>query len=181
MASNPDRVYWDSCTYLDHLEGSHPLAATMETILDDWRAGVVTIVTSSLTIAEVLYVKCGDPLKLRQADIAKRADIEALFAPNPNLLVVEVDRSVAEEARLLHWNHGIKPKDAIHVASALRAGCPVMHTTDGPLQAKSGLVGGAPLRIEAPSWIKQLRVPVGEGEPGSFTSLVDPTEPEPPA
>jgi predicted nucleic acid-binding protein len=180
VASNPDRVYWDSCTYLDFLEGSHPLAAIMQMIHDDWKANRVTMVTSTLTIAEVLYVKCGDPSHARQPDPTRLPDIEDLFAPRDSLLIVEVDRSIAEEARRLHWDHGIKPKDAVHVASALKASCPLMHTTDTGLQGKSGQVGGAPvLRIEAPSWIRQLEVSM-EIEPGAFTSLVDPSEPEPP-
>jgi predicted nucleic acid-binding protein len=181
VASNPERIYWDSCTYIDYLEGSHPLAAEMEMIMEDWRSGLVALVTSALTIAEVLYVKCAD--EKRRADRSREKDIEALFnpPPGPRFLLVELNRKTALKARDLVWNAGIDPKDAIHVASALEARCEVLYTTEGPLRTKTGLVGGSPnLRIEAPAWTKQL-VAQEDIQPGSFTSLIGPSEPEPPA
>jgi predicted nucleic acid-binding protein len=176
VASNPDRIYWDSCAYIDYLEGSHRLAEPMELIMEDWGKGLVTIVTSALTIAEVLYVRCSD--QPRRADRSREKDIEALFNPptGPRLLLVELSRLTALKARDLVWNTGIYPKDAIHIASALEAHCEVMHTTDGPLRSKSGLVGGSPaLRIEEPSWTRQLVVQ-DQIEPSHFTTLA-PTAP----
>jgi hypothetical protein len=41
----------------------------------------------------------------------------------------------------LVWQDDIKPKDAIHVATALRYKCPVLETFDEPLVGKSGLHG----------------------------------------
>jgi hypothetical protein len=40
---------------------------------------------------------------------------------------------VAELARDLVWEKGIKPKDAIHVAAALVVEAPILETFDGPL------------------------------------------------
>jgi predicted nucleic acid-binding protein len=180
VASNPDRIYWDSCAYINYLEGGHVLADPMELIMEDWGKGLVTIVTSSLTIAEVLYVRCSDQLK--RTDRTREKDIEALFNPptGSRLLLVELSRLTAFKARDLVWNSGINPKDAIHVASALEADCEILHTTDGPLRTKSGLVGGSPhLRIELPSWTRQLVVQ-DKIEPSRFTSL-DPNVPLRPA
>jgi predicted nucleic acid-binding protein len=179
VASNPERIYWDSCTYIDHLEGGHPLADEMEMIMEDWRKGLVMLVTSALTIAEVLYVKCADVK--RRADRSREKDIEALFnpPPGPRFLLVELNRTTSLKARDLVWNAGIDPKDAVHVASALEARCEVLFTTEGPLRTKTGLVGGTPtLRIEAPSWTKQLAAQA-EIPPGKFTTLTrgDASEP----
>ena len=151
--ANPDRVYWDSCTYLDWLTGEHELHADMDLLMEDWRAGLVTLVTSALTIAEVYFVRVSGRVQ-RSRD----ADIDALFNPplGVNLVVVELNRLTAFVARDLARD-GISPADAIHVASALEGRCPIMHTNDDALWLKSGKVGGDPtLKIAAPSWMRQL-------------------------
>ena len=160
MASNPERIYWDSCTYLDYLEGTHALAPDMELMIEDWRRGLVTLVTSALTIAEVLFVKCAE--EPRQPDRGRDREVDALFDPPPEqrFVLVELSRVTAIRARDLVRANGIKPKDAVHVASALEAHCEVLYTTEGPtkpLRANSRLVGGSPiLRIEEPAWVRQL-------------------------
>jgi predicted nucleic acid-binding protein len=50
----------------------------------------------------------------------------------------------------LVWNHGIRPKDAIHVATALDAGALALETFDDGLLKKSGQVGVSPLVIRKP-------------------------------
>ena len=47
----------------------------------------------------------------------------------------------------LVWKQNIKPKDAIHVATALDVGCVALETFDDPLIGKSGLLGSPPLII----------------------------------
>jgi predicted nucleic acid-binding protein len=167
LAPNPERVYWDSSTYIDYLTGEHKLREPMEMVIEDWRAGLVTMVTSALTIAEVFFVRVNDHV-IRDRD----ADIEAIFNPPPSarLILVELNRVTALRARDLARN-AISPKDSVHVASALEANCPLMHTTDSRVWDKSEKVGGTPpLRIEPPSWQRQLTA----FEPS-------PSEPQPPS
>ena len=140
----------------------------MEMILADWRSGNVTLVTSALTIAEVLWVKCEEDEARSMIDRSREPEIIALFDPPPSqrLTVVELSRITAMAARELFWDHGIKPKDAIHVASALATHCPVIHTNDVRLQEFSGRVGGTPeLRIRAPSWVRQTEMELEADEP----------------
>jgi predicted nucleic acid-binding protein len=149
----------------------------MELMMEDWKRGLVTLVTSTLTISEVLFVRVDS-----RVDHSRDKDIDALFDPPPprKLLTVELSRYTAFRARGLARAMSLSWEDAIHVASALEAHCPVFHTTDDALWQKSGLVGGSPtLKIEAPSWIKQTEA-VDKIEPGSFTNLVEPNEPEQP-
>lgn len=159
-------MYWGACTYLDWLTGQHELHDDMELVIDDWKAGAVTLVTSALTIAEVYFVRVNG-----RVDRERDADIEALFNPplGVSLVVVELNRLTARRARDLA-REGISPRDAIHVASALEGGCPLMHTNDDGLWLKSEKVGGDPLlRIEAPSWTRQL------------SAFEDSTEPQQPS
>jgi hypothetical protein len=157
---NPERVYWDSCTYLDFLQGEeHPLHAQMHMIIEDWRDGKVMIVTSALTIAEVLWVKCGVDGVRTVIDRSRDADIVALFDPpkGQRLRLIELDRAVGKAARQLVWDHGARPKDAIHLASALAGRCPVMHTADTELHKLSGKLGGVPLlKIVPATWVRQM-------------------------
>ncbi len=76
---NPTRIYWDSCIYLDFLNGDKPYQEALQHMIQDWKDGKTTLITSALTIAEVLYVKCEG--KLRSEDETRRPEIEALFEP----------------------------------------------------------------------------------------------------
>ena len=156
MASNPDPIYWDSCTYLDFLRGGHTNQKHMRGVLADWAAGKVTLVTATLTITEVLYVRCVQPAAW--LDPSRRSDLLSLFSPSGDrkLTLVELTRPIAEAARDLCWNHGIRPKDAVHVASAVAARCAVLHTHDEDLQKRNRQVGGNPiLEITEPAWTWQ--------------------------
>ena len=146
--------------------------------MDDWAKGLVTLVTSTLTIAQVLFVRVGSVV-----DHSRDRDIEALFDPPAprKLLAVELSRLTAIRARDLARAHALSWEDAIHIQSALEARCPVMHTTDDALWLKSGKVGGNPeLRIGPPEWTSQVEA-VSDIEPGRFTSLVDPSVQPPPS
>ncbi len=156
MASNPNRVYWDSCVYLDFLRGGHPNQAHMRAVLRDWEAGNVTLVTSTLTITEVLFVRNLQPAAWLNA--SQRADLIDLFKPSGerNLTLGELTRPIVEAARDLCWDQLIRPKDAVHVASAIAAECEVLHTHDANLQKRSRQVGGNPiLQITPPAWTWQ--------------------------
>jgi hypothetical protein len=55
-----------------------------------------------------------------------------------------------EGAQDLVWNHGIRPKDAIHVSTALDAHVAALETFDDQLLGKTGLVSNPPLIIRKP-------------------------------
>ena len=131
----------------------------MRAILSDWEAGDVTLVTSTLTMAEVLYVPGVQPAV--RLDESRRGDLIDLFRPSGDrkLTLVELTRPIAEAARDLCWNHRVSPKDAVHVASALAARCAVLHTHDEDLQTRSRRVGGDPiLEISPPAWNRQAKM-----------------------
>lgn len=48
------------------------------------------------------------------------------------------------------WDHGIEPKDALHVATALSAKVDVFNTFDRPLIGKNLTIGDPKLLIEIP-------------------------------
>ena len=152
--ANPGFVYLDSNFYLDYLIGNKDWHEALHAIVEAWRRGDLAVATSALSIAEVLYLRRDDESPRRRLPPEAEPRVADLFNPvYPRVFVlVDVSREVAERSRELVWNLGIEPKDAVHVASALLAGTPVMFTSDQRLQGKNA-DGDPPLRIEQPYWI----------------------------
>ena len=102
------------------------------------------IVTSALTLAEVLTVKNEQPVGPEM-----REKVEKFFR-SEFIAVENVSRRIAEAAREVVWTHRVKAKDAVHVATALHARVEALHTFDGDLIKRSGLVGVPPLVVCRP-------------------------------
>jgi predicted nucleic acid-binding protein len=79
-----------------------------------------------------------------------KANIVRRFFRRSYVRVRNVTRAVAESAQDLVWVEGIRPKDAIHVATALDGGVFALETFDEGLLAKSGTLGNPPLIIRKP-------------------------------
>ena|ERR1039458_10078918 len=139
-----DRRYWDSDAFLGYLSGEPDKAPACESVLKAADAGRIIVVTSALTLAEVLYVKG------HKAMPKDKREMVSQFFKQPYIAVQNVTRRIAEMARELYWEHEIDPKDAIHLATALTYRLPLLNTFDRALIAKSGKVGDPPLRIEIP-------------------------------
>ena len=107
----------------------------------------MVLVTSALTITEVLWPKGH---KKVAAQHAKK--IEDFFR-HSWIIVRELDRFIAEDARELVWNKNVKPKDAIHLATALRQDVQLdqFDTFDEDLIKLSGSLGDPPMTIGRPS------------------------------
>lgn len=119
------------------------------------------IITSALTIPEVLWIKGRNRVS---ADSAVK--VEAFFR-HEWIIIRELDRFIAEDARELVWNHNVKPKDAVHVATALKRDVPIeqLDTFDDPLIRLSGKLGEPPLIIGKPNMESTL--PLFENDHGT--------------
>ncbi len=149
------RPYFDSGIFISWLKDTDigPLAdgaigdrhPVSEHVLSEAEHGQYPVVTSFFTMAEV-YKKVGHGVQsLTDAENGKIMD----YFENEWIAWVEVDRNVGADAnRLLveYKTQKLRPVDAIHLASALRAKCDVLLTWDGPL-AK---IQHSSIRIEFP-------------------------------
>lgn len=142
-----DYRYWDSNAFLGWLAEESDKVQHCKPVLEAAEAGNIVIVTSALTIAEVLWLKGEQKLP---ASNAKR--IEDFFRSRW-IVIREVDRFVAERARSLVWDNNVKPKDSIHLATALSQDVALdqFDTFDGPLIKLSGKLGQPPLTIGYPN------------------------------
>jgi hypothetical protein len=137
-------IYWDSDTFLGWLQSEAGKAELCEGTLLRADAGEVLIVTSTLTIAEVLWMKNAPPIPKDRADIVRK------FFRRSSMRLRNVTRVVSESAQELVWDHGVRPKDAIHVATALEVKVQALETFDDGLLKKSGIIGAPPLLIRKP-------------------------------
>lgn len=142
-----DYRYWDSVTFLGWLGDEADKVPHCRPVLEAAEGGSVVLVTSALTIAEVLWPKGHKKVAAQHA-----RKIEAFFR-HSWIIVRELDRFIAEDARELVWNKNGKPKDAIHLATALRQDVQLdqFDTFDGDLIKLSGTLGEPPLTIGRPS------------------------------
>jgi hypothetical protein len=140
-----DRRYWDSNAFLGWLNGEKDKVDSCEGVLNAAEEGRIEIVTSAITLTEVIKLKGEKPIPKDKEQMIRD------FFEQPWILVREVDRFIAEDARQLIWAHGVKPKDAIHLATALRLKLSTFDTFDEELIALSGRLGNPRLAIGHPS------------------------------
>jgi predicted nucleic acid-binding protein len=110
--NNVRRYYWDSsvfCSFFNKEQNRHEIVSDL---LKDAHSGKSEIVTSSFTLTEVLRVK--NSAAITQD---KEKMLETFFE-YPFIKFVNPDRAVCERARYFVWKHGMKPKDAVHMATA---------------------------------------------------------------
>ena len=108
---------------------------------------------SALTIAEVHKKRHGQTLTGEE-------DSRILdYFRSEFIKHIDVDRTIGEEANRLCRRfeaERLLPNDAIHLACALRAGCDVLLSWDGPLTS----IKHEKIRIEKPRMIGQARLPL---------------------
>lgn len=144
--ADPKLIYWDSDAFLAYLNGETEDNRLMrcEATLAQAKAGRIRIVTSALTLAEVIYLKGSPKIPFEQDQMIRE------FFLNDWIIIHNVDRQISEAARMFVWKHQVMPKDSIHVATALRAKAEVLETFDGPLITRSGKLGTPPITIAEP-------------------------------
>ncbi len=76
----------------------------------------ISAATSILTWDELVWV-CRKNLT-----VALAVEIGRSFLSIPNLSLIEVDKPIAEKASALMTEYGLKPRDAIHAATAMLSG-----------------------------------------------------------
>ncbi|MBI5761963.1 MAG: type II toxin-antitoxin system VapC family toxin [Planctomycetes bacterium] len=143
----PNRVYFDSCCFIDLLQDVKRRAPAVADLCQKAAVNDLVIVTSALTIAEV----CKLPETGKQPNDQTKKILE--FFENPYIVIRSLDRMIAERANLISRDHGIKPSDAVHVATAILTGCDVLYTYDSGKGKRKGL-----LSHNGESWLQPMRI-----------------------
>mgnify|MGYP000730050406 CR=1 FL=1 len=137
MANSPKRLTWDSCAWISYIQQEKVVlkdgspedrGAMCRPVLQAAENGDVEIVVSSVALVEVIC---------------------------KNILLVSADKDVCDLARqlMLAGHAGLRPADAIHVATACISNADELHTFDEKLLAldsKTDRKDGTRLRIRKP-------------------------------
>jgi predicted nucleic acid-binding protein len=126
-------VYLDTNLFIYAVEGYAPEETFVRELFAALERGELAAATSELALAEALV----RPFALGREDVA--ATYAELLSPSDRLAVVPVDRAVLVEAARQRAALGLRLPDAIHVASALAAGCGVFLTNDRRLRLPPGV------------------------------------------
>ena len=151
----PRRLGWDACTWIATIiqekvpmkgGGFENRGELCNYVVEQAARKQIEIATSGLSLAEV----CKDP-SVKGTD----GDVLADFFRNDFILIVPVDRHVGTLAReLMQAGHaGLKPPDAVHLASAIVAEVTEFQTFDSKLLNLDGKINrldGGVLKICKP-------------------------------
>ena len=134
-----DKVYWDSDCFLALLKAETDKIDKCKGTIEKAEKGELLIIASAITLIEVIKMK-GKQLIKREAEKKIRA-----FFDNAFISIRNVDREIGIIARDLLWKHiSLKPKDSIHVATAIFCKVPKLNTFDEGLLKLSNQFGDNP-------------------------------------
>lgn len=151
-------VYWDADAFLALLN-EDKTSSELAGCNDVWSAcekGLLHIVTSTLTTAEVIHKK-GTP----KLDPEKRILVSNFFRQQ-FISQKPLTREIAELARDVVWDSNIMPKDAVHVATCAYYKTRNLHSFDGNLLSKGTIeVNGFKITVSKP-YLKnqQMEIPI---------------------
>ena len=126
-------VALDTSIFLYFIE-EHPLYLPLvQPLFEAIDAGRLGAVTSSLTLLEVLVI----PFRFSNAALIER--YETLLTKSQGLRLVDLDRDFLRAVAQVRASTRAKTPDAMQLAAALAAGCPVFLTNDDRIPDLPGL------------------------------------------
>lgn len=138
--------YWDAAVFLSYINQLADRVPDIDALLDAAQKGEVQILTSTLSIVEVAF---GAQEQFNDQEVAAEVedDIEKLWLSPSPIKMVEFSPIVARDARSLirtargqGW--GLKPADAIHLATAQQLKVQKFHTYEKSKLDKYGPLCG---------------------------------------
>jgi predicted nucleic acid-binding protein len=126
-------VYLDANCFIYSIERIDPFRAILDSIWQAVSVGQITVVTSELTLLEVLV----KPLKI--GDETTAALFRIILRHTPDVQMLPITQAVLEEAAKLRATISLKTPDALHAATATLNGCMLFVTNDGAFRRASNL------------------------------------------
>jgi predicted nucleic acid-binding protein len=126
-------TYVDANILIYAIEGYEPQREFVEALFKHLEQRRFTGITSEFTLAELLV----KPFELQRDDLVSA--YRELFQSSGRLTIVPVDHAILVEAARQRAAYRLTLPDAIHVATALAAGCDMFLTNDLRLKLPPGL------------------------------------------
>lgn len=128
----PHQRVWDTSVIIDFLEGNQRAEPHVPLIIEQAKRGEAQIVVSSF--AEVEVVKIDGVLTNDQEEmITEFFGRSYVVRAQLDARVAAIARRITRDSSLAPNMQTIKPKDAVHVATAARWNIPIFECYDGPL------------------------------------------------
>jgi predicted nucleic acid-binding protein len=130
----PGPTALDTSAFIYYIEEHEAFLPLVAPIFEDVAAGRREVVTSSLTLLEVLVVP------FRAGNLALAGRYEACLSRSRGVRLLEIGRAelrTAAQLRALHPN--VRTPDALQLAAGLSAGCRTFVTNDRTLPSVAGL------------------------------------------
>ena len=125
-------IYLDTSAIIYSVERNEPYFTLLAPAWRQAEAGQLVVVCSELVIAETLV----RPIREGHSDLV--AAFLAVFAA-PEVGLIPTTRQLWEDTARLRAETGLKTPDALHAATALRAGCALFVTNDTDFRRVQGL------------------------------------------
>lgn len=146
--------YWDSAVFLALLNAETDRLQACQGVIAAAQRNEVHIVTSAITLIEVIKLRGERPLGIEHEETIRK------FFEREFIVIRPVDTSMGLAARKLIWTYPhLKPKDAIHVATAVEYRVASLDTFDEDLIRLNGRIGDPGLRIGPPNLPYQPKLP----------------------
>jgi uncharacterized protein len=127
------RVAIDTCVFIYFMESDVAWLPVLLPLFEAVGAGDGALVTSSLTLLEVLVIP------YRAGDLAIAERYEALLSRSRGLSMIDMDRSILRAAAQLRAKFRLKTPDSIQIAAALASRCTSFITSDRKIPDIPGL------------------------------------------
>jgi len=144
--------YWDTTCFLGWLKNEPDKVDECRGIIQACENDKLKIVTSTLTLAEVLYLRPNAKIPKEESETIRA------FFDHSYIITVPLDRMIAEKAQDLIWEYGIKSKDAVHAASAIFSRVKILDTFDPDFNVMDNKIGTPPLQIGRPCFPYQFEL-----------------------
>ncbi len=150
MPSNNSLVYWDTCVFIHRLQATQEHINILRHLTRAAENGELEIVTSIFTSVEICYL---DKTQLTKPHFTIEQENKIVeFLDNPYIKLRQIDRDVARKSRSIVRNiPGIKPADALHLATAILYEVNEVQTYDPHLLSISEKMDN--MKVVLPHWI----------------------------
>lgn len=126
-------IYLDANGFIYSVERISPYYEALGSLWQASSNGQVTIITSELTLLEVLV----KPLKAGNAVLITAFD--TILRHSPDVKMIPITQSILQEAAKLRAIANLKTPDALHAATAMLHGCNLFVTNDKSFRLVSAL------------------------------------------
>jgi predicted nucleic acid-binding protein len=126
--SGVSRLYIEAAPLIYYVEANPVYVDRMEEVISLIEDIPVRAVSSVITLTEVL----NQPVRLGRVDLEQQ--YKAILFSSPMFQLFPVSLTIADSAARLRARYNLRTPDALHIATAISAGCQAFLTNDNTLK-----------------------------------------------